>query len=319
MRECVQEDVLQAYFDGELSPEQMERVATHIAACAECATVAREIEAESLMMAEAFAPELALSVPTGRLRLRLDASIAELEAEQSRSARKAKDARLRSWLAGLMAPFSFAPQHAMGFASLLAVLAFGALFAFIMLRPAESGLNVARAVKTPALAGYEAGSKEAVRDNPGAVTAKAASTNAASTKQDSVALALNRRTQRPRSLNAGPARRTEPFTPETNTVETSQEVASVRLLPGEKNYLKVIASLDTAIKSSGDNALRPTLRAEYERNLQVVDEAIAQTRVVAQRNPNDKDATEFLLSAYQSKVELMNTMAEQAQLSTIYR
>jgi hypothetical protein len=99
----------------------------------------------------------------------------------------------------------------------------------------------------------------------------------------------------------------------------TESVAAVRLLPGEKNYLKVIASLDTAIKSGGDNALRPTLRAEYERNLQVVDEAIAQTRVVAQRNPNDKDAADFLLSAYQSKVDLMNTVAEQAQLSTMYR
>jgi hypothetical protein len=50
-----------------------------------------------------------------------------------------------------------------------------------------------------------------------------------------------------------------------------------------------------------------------------VDEAIAQTRVVAQRNPNDKDAADFLLYAYQSKVDLMNTVAEQAQRSTMYR
>lgn len=319
MRECVQEDVLQAYFDGELSPEQMERVATHIAACAECASVAREIEAESLIMAEAFAPELEMSVPTGRLRLRLDAKIAELEAERSRSAREAKGTRLRSWLAGLMAPLSFAPQHAMGFASLIAIVAFGALFAFIMLRPASSNLNVARAVKTPTLAGYEAGSKEAVKDNPGAVTTNAASTRAASTNQQNAAVAVNRSARRTRSVNAGPKRSTEPFTPESSAANGSQEVAAVRLLPGEKNYLKVIASLDTAIKSSGDNALRPTLRAEYERNLQVVDEAIAQTRVVAQRNPNDKDAADFLLSAYQSKVDLMNTMAEQAQLSAMYR
>jgi len=96
-------------------------------------------------------------------------------------------------------------------------------------------------------------------------------------------------------------------------------MATVHLLPGEKSYLKAIASLDTAIKASGDNGLRPTLRAEYERNLQVVDEAIAQTRVVAQSNPNDKDAADFLFSAYQSKVDLMNTVAEQAQLSTVYR
>jgi hypothetical protein len=101
--------------------------------------------------------------------------------------------------------------------------------------------------------------------------------------------------------------------------QATESAALAGLLPGERNYLKAIASLDTAIKSGGDNAMRPTLRAEYERNLQVVDEAIAQTRAVAQRNPNDKDAAEFLLSAYQSKVELMNTVAEQAQLSSTYR
>ena len=33
MRECVDEGMLQAYFDGELSSEMMERVATHIASC----------------------------------------------------------------------------------------------------------------------------------------------------------------------------------------------------------------------------------------------------------------------------------------------
>ena len=107
--------------------------------------------------------------------------------------------------------------------------------------------------------------------------------------------------------------------PAVDPLTAPPATASVQLLPGEKNYLKAIASLDTAIKAGGDNAMRPTLRVEYERNLRVVDEAIAQTRAVAQRNPNDKDAAEFLLSAYQSKVELMNTVAEQAQLSTVYR
>ena len=314
MRECVQEDVLQAYFDGELSPESMQRVATHMAACAECTEAAREIEAESLLMAEAFAPELSLSVPTGRLRLRLDAAIANLESTNSRSAPESRGSRLGSWLAALMAPLSFAPRQAMGFASLIAVLAFGALFAFILLRPAASNLKVAEAVKNPALAGYDARRKETVEDNPGAV-----STNAVAKSSDKTTLAVNRRAPRTRSVNAGPRRNPEMSMPQTSPANDSQEVAAVRLLPGEKNYLKVIASLDTAIKSSGDNALRPTLRAEYERNLQVVDEAIAQTRVVAQRNPNDKDAADFLLSAYQSKVELMNTMAEQAQLSAIYR
>jgi anti-sigma factor RsiW len=308
MRECVEEDVLQAYFDGELSPEQMERTATHIAACARCGEAAREIETESLMLAEAFAPELAMSVPTGRLRLRLDSAIAEIEAEQTRSAREARGSRLRSWLAALVPTLSFTPQHAVGFASLIAVVAFGALFAFIVLRPQPSALNVARETKTPGLAGFDAGRKEVEDSNPAASSQKA----------DNAAVARNGNDARPRFVNAGLKRRTQTSVPAPES-PAAQETAAVRLLPGEKNYLKVIASLDTAIKSSGDHALRPTLRAEYERNLQVVDEAIAQTRVVAQRNPNDKDAAEFLLSAYQSKVDLMNTVAEQTQLSAMYR
>ncbi|HEX8144945.1 MAG TPA: hypothetical protein VF553_20425 [Pyrinomonadaceae bacterium] len=314
MRECLAEDVLQAYFDGELSSEMMERAATHIAACALCAEAAREIENESLLMAEAFAPEMALSVPTGRLRLRLDAAIAELETEHSRTAVETRGSRLRSWLGALAAPFSFAPQHAVGFASLIAVAALGLIFAFIIVRPQAALLEVAKNAQTPELrsSGIEQGRVEnaGVRDT---------------TPEPAGDRAVARRSVagQAKSVNQGMAQRSQQGSPAArqSMVEATalESVASVKLLPGERNYLKVIASLETAIKAGGDNALRPTLRAEYERNLQVVDEAIAQTRVVAQRNPNDRDAADFLLSAYQSKVDLMNTMAEQAQLSTMYR
>ena len=134
MRECVEEGILQAYFDGELSSEMMQRVATHIAACAECGEAARAVEAESAMFAEAFAPEMALSVPTERLRSRIDAAIADLQPQSSNkmAAEPQGSSRLRSWLSGLMAPLSFVPrQQAMGFASLIAVAALGLVFAYL--------------------------------------------------------------------------------------------------------------------------------------------------------------------------------------------
>lgn len=314
MRECVEEGTLQAYVDGELSSEMMERVATHIAACQMCTEAAHEIENESQLLAEAFAPELALSVPTGRLHLRLDAAIAELEAQkqQRRSGFEQQGARLRSWFAGLASPFSFMPQHAVGFASLIALIAFGAIFAFVILRPQPSALNVAQGVKTTGLPSFESRqeNKEANKDR-----------SAQGEVNDTVARV---QANSERVMRAGARRTTGKVTPSVvkqgvDAPEVTPSMASVKLLPGEKNYLKAIASLDTAIKAGGDNAMRPTLRVEYERNLRVVDEAIAQTRAVAQRNPNDKDAAEFLLSAYQSKVELMNTVAEQAQLSQMYR
>jgi hypothetical protein len=83
----------------------------------------------------------------------------------------------------------------------------------------------------------------------------------------------------------------------------------VKLLPGERSYLKTIAALDTTIKS-GNETMRPALQAEYERNLALVDRAIAATRSAAKRNPNDPDAADFMFAAYQSKVDLLNTIAD---------
>jgi hypothetical protein len=60
--------------------------------------------------------------------------------------------------------------------------------------------------------------------------------------------------------------------------------------------------------------MRPSLQAEYERNLAVVDRAIAATRTAAKSNPTNPDAADFMFAAYQSKVDLLNTIAD-ARLS----
>jgi hypothetical protein len=87
-------------------------------------------------------------------------------------------------------------------------------------------------------------------------------------------------------------------------------VAKIKLLPGERTYLRTIAALDSTIKSENDRPMRPALRAEYERNLALVDRALAAARHAAKKNPNDPDAAEFVFAAYQSKVDLMNTVAD---------
>ncbi len=84
-------------------------------------------------------------------------------------------------------------------------------------------------------------------------------------------------------------------------------------LPGEQNFLKAIDSLAFEIQASGETAMKPSLRAEYERNLAIVDQAIDSTRRVARRNPNDPDASEFLYSSYQSKLDLLSAVAEQVR------
>jgi hypothetical protein len=83
----------------------------------------------------------------------------------------------------------------------------------------------------------------------------------------------------------------------------------VKLLPGERSYLKTIARLDSTINAN-KKQMRPSLQVEYERNLAVVDRAIAATRSAAKKNPNDPDTADFMFAAYQSKVDLLNTIAD---------
>ena len=72
MKKCLDEGILQNYLDGELSPEMMKSVATHLAECARCAAAVREAESELAIFAAAFAPDPAVSVPTARLRARIE-------------------------------------------------------------------------------------------------------------------------------------------------------------------------------------------------------------------------------------------------------
>src|SRR4030095_14106162 len=84
----------------------------------------------------------------------------------------------------------------------------------------------------------------------------------------------------------------------------------VKLLPGERTYLRAIANLDATINAESARQMKPSLQAEYQRNLAMVDQAIAATRTMAKTNPNDPDAAEFMFAAYQSKIDLLNQVAD---------
>jgi hypothetical protein len=86
-------------------------------------------------------------------------------------------------------------------------------------------------------------------------------------------------------------------------------------LPGETGYLKAIASLKGALEASGESGLRPSVRADYERNIAVVDHAIEMTRKTARQNPHDQSAANFLYASYQSKVDLLSAVADQSLIA----
>ena len=76
----------------------------------------------------------------------------------------------------------------------------------------------------------------------------------------------------------------------------------------ELQYRFAIARLNEAIKTQPP--MRPALQVEYTYNLAVIDNAIATTREAAKKNPKDPLANQFMLAAYQSKVDFMNQIAD---------
>ena len=76
MTPCLNEETLQAYFDGELADGATTQVIKHLAECDGCAANAFEVERAIELMASAFEDELPESVPSDRLRERIAAALA---------------------------------------------------------------------------------------------------------------------------------------------------------------------------------------------------------------------------------------------------
>lgn len=287
MTRCLDEATLQTYFDGELSGEMMESATLHLASCSTCAAAAREIEDEINLMMTAMAPELEASVPTERLRQRLDTAVLDLRLDAASSSKRTGFGAFVSSL------LSFGAQRTLGYASLAVVLAFAAIFGYVNLKtPTTNSTSGTIAERQPVKNAIEqvAVSPSEVQPLPVSGVVEGNSTT--------------KRRDRNRNLSSRAARSTTRFN--STPAPTSEPV---KLLPGERAYLQTIARLDTTINAN-KKSMRPSLQVEYERNLAVVDRAIAATRTAVKSNPNDPDAADFMFAAYQSKVDLLNTIAD---------
>ncbi|HKG98834.1 MAG TPA: hypothetical protein VKA97_13515, partial [Pyrinomonadaceae bacterium] len=149
MTRCLDEAKLQSYYDGELSIDLMESVTSHLSSCVTCAAAAREVEEESALLTSDWSLEFEASVPTERLRERIDAAVLGDRRAISQSTEKA------SGLAGLFSGLlNFRTQRSLGYASLVAVVAFAAIFGVVKMRsttnPEKGDAEVAKAIPEPA-------------------------------------------------------------------------------------------------------------------------------------------------------------------------
>ncbi|MET0646533.1 MAG: zf-HC2 domain-containing protein [Pyrinomonadaceae bacterium] len=287
------EGIIQTYLDGELSQEQTAATASHLAACEACSAALAEAEHETSFFANAFAPDDSLNVPTAALRARLNAAVAQLEASAESEQRHSQARSLGGFWASLSGLFTFTPRTAAAFATLLVAVAAGIIY--VSSQKSQQTTTTPQVVQSnpvpaPPLVTM---TPEGNVPKPGATPAK---------EEKPAAQVLANHTPR--------LHRKRPTAPSAPKEE---------VLPGEQEYRTAIASLEKTIKLGGDESLRPALRADYERNIALLDSAIEQTRRVAAQNPKDKDAVGFLMATYQSKVELLTRVADEAQVAALGR
>jgi len=284
MTRCLDEATLQCYFDGELSPKLMEGATAHLASCATCAAAARELAEETALLTSALEAEFEVNVPTAALRERIDAAVL---GERMANAGRTEKAGL---FASLASVFSFNSQRGLGYASLAVVLAFAAIFGIVKFRQPEI---------QPQVTDLQVNVPPTPQNSP--------SNPDNSIKADIADAGTKTVTPGPAPVIMTPVK----YSPRASSSKVTAKKAPIELIPGERSYLQAIARLDSTIKQ---NTMRPSLQVEYERNLAFVDRAIAATRNAAKSNPNDPDAADFMFAAYQSKVDLLNTIAD-ARLS----
>ena len=273
MKECIDEGTLQAWFDGELGPEPAAAVASHLASCFPCAQAARAVENESLLLSEALAPEFAESIPTEHLRYQVQAAIAE--SQIAGTVWPDASAKHGPWKS-LRDLFFPSPPRAFGYAGLAAIIILSTILGVIYLQRGKVGPVAQNELPKPLITPEP--SPEVVSAGPVA-------------------------NQPPKSRGSGAA-------PKKLVAQRSsgRNTPTTSVLPGERNYMRTIATLNATLKS--DRPMRPSLQVEYEHNLALLSEAIEMTRDAARKNPKDPQAAQFMFSAYQSKVDLLNQVAD---------
>jgi anti-sigma factor RsiW len=301
MKRCLEEGLLQAYLDGELAPEQMSAAAAHVAACEACADALAEAACEAAFFSKAFAPDDSISVPTEALRSRVYAAIAQMETGTEANRGRTRGPVFGGFIATLSGLLNFTPQSAAAFAGLLAFVALAVIFFAVTRQTARpTNVNERESAKAesapPSIAPGMVGQPVELNDS---------GAGGALTPADGHIIPVSA-SRRARGVRA----ERRPVTLQTKGVET---------LPGEKDYQTAIASLEKTIKLGGDATIRPSVRVEYERDLALLDSTIKDTRRVAAENPKDRDAVGFLMSAYQSKVELLTKVADQSQVAALGR
>lgn len=295
---CLEIGTIQAFLDGETAPENSAAITDHIGSCDKCASALASADEQSSIVFSALDREFNSLVPTQRLWTRIEDTIA---VEKSR----------RPWwqrlAAGFVLPFASPTFAAAGGL----VIMLGAFTLFSTLRNGTVGpadeMASADAPKISTNAPQAASSR--------AVDAVDAVSNTPSFAPEAIKASVKRSNVSPEKLkklvtnaafvtqqSSGPRYENASVTPSSN------------YLPGEESYVKTIEQLDRTVAGQKDRTLSPSSRVAFERDMAVVDDSISRMQRAVRKNPRNQSAKQVLYSAYQDKIDLLNSVAQRDEL-----
>ncbi len=268
--------IIQAFLDSELSHDEAALVSDHIAGCDACAAMLAEAEDETAMVFPVLAREFDTLVPTQRLWARINESIT---AEQ-----RPAWSRMLSSIAAALAN----PSMAMAASLLIVFGVFAALWVNKNVVNEPSPASVLQVATKPAVA-------------PAVLSP---------TIGDKATDEFISRPRVERAVFKAEVRRTAPA-----VTAMTVEPAAAAYLPGEESYVKTIASLSRTVDDQKDaGVLRPSQRVSFERDMAVVNDAIARMKKEVKRNPRNESAKQVLYSSYQNKIDLLNSVSQKEEL-----
>ena len=283
MTNCLDTGMIQGFLDGELSPAAASDVSAHIAVCDACATQLSTAEEESSFVFSVLEREMNSLVPTQRLWSKINDSI-EVEKQNAPFWQKAW-----VYLTAALANPAIA-------VAAVAVIVFGvSTVVFVDKNETRNQpvTYVAKNNKPTQSTPVSTTSPESL--NSSTVDSKSAPTQvkAASYTAAKIENAVYKAPVRP---------------------AVDQKAPQPVSVPGEENYVRTINTLAKSVDNQKDTVLRPSERVSYERDMAVVNDAIAKLKKEVQKNPKNESAKQVLYSSYQNKIDLLNSVSQREEL-----
>ena len=270
------------YLDGTLDPAALAAADAHLAGCSRCAALVADLE-EITARARALppvtpSPERASAMWRG-IAERIEAPVVSVEPKRADAAARSRGVRLVGW-------------RRTGLAAAALVL-FTAGVTYEVTKRFERGdeapATVADAPRTPTA--------------PTASSASAATTPAIATAPADQRVASND-ARESEGDEGEPSRGSSAASPRAERRTVANRSAS----PAEATYEREIEGLRRIVRERRDDLDSSTV-AVLDRNLKVIDDAIAQSRAALARDPRSRFLNQQLNSALDKKVELLRTAA----------